>query len=289
VTSQEPITQPSADTDAPETQVIIAPLAPAPVFVDSTGRRRRTLRRVSYAFGALVMLYAGLVSVSLAGGPVSSSAVLGIPDLADGSVTGTGVDGDDRVTRPSPISTPSRATPRPVFVADQLPQRGDLTAHAGGRTAAPPRSPATRPKPSKSPSPRASATKKVESTTVPSAPSSSTPTPSTSASAPVPAPPGGSSGSGGSGGSSDTGGVGGGSVMTDGSAVDGSSAGGPAGSSGSAGGGGSASGGETVAEDAVETSTADGALSAEEAEENAADVSGEGTAQPAGESAGVTA
>jgi hypothetical protein len=67
------------DPAEPQTNLI----APAPVFVDAEGRRARLLRRLAYAFGALVLVYGGLISVSLAGGPVRSSAVLPLPLLED--------------------------------------------------------------------------------------------------------------------------------------------------------------------------------------------------------------
>src|SRR3712207_1200941 len=100
-----------------ETEVIVVS-TPAPVFVDSTGRRRRVLRRLAYGFGALCMLYGGLVSVSLAGGPVSSSAVLPLPDLHG--------DPDEQVAEDRPVPSVAPAvtpTPRSMFVTEALPRR----------------------------------------------------------------------------------------------------------------------------------------------------------------------
>jgi hypothetical protein len=81
VTSQEPRTPFSANADEMHETEVIVVSTPAPVFVDSARRRRRVLRRLTYGFGALCMLDGDLVSVSLAGGPVSSGAVLPLPDL----------------------------------------------------------------------------------------------------------------------------------------------------------------------------------------------------------------
>src|SRR3954468_18980125 len=109
---QEPNNPPFADVEIPDTQVIdVAP--PSPVFVDSTGRRRRLLRRVAYGFGALCMVYGGLISVSLAGGPVSSSGVRPLPGLADDS-------GDEEevvLARPSPTPIPAttRTNTQPIL------------------------------------------------------------------------------------------------------------------------------------------------------------------------------
>jgi hypothetical protein len=46
----------------------------APVFVDATGRRRRQVRRVAYAVGAVCMTYTGLVGASVIGDPVRPAA-----------------------------------------------------------------------------------------------------------------------------------------------------------------------------------------------------------------------
>ena len=113
MTSQEPKTPQFVDHDIPDTEVIVVS-APAPVFVDSTGRRRKVFRRLAYAFGALCMLYGGLVSVSLAGGPVSSSAVLPLPDLH-------GDDDEIVEARPSPTPIPTVTTaPQTRFLTEAL-------------------------------------------------------------------------------------------------------------------------------------------------------------------------
>ena len=89
---------------------------PAPVFVDSTGRRRRLLRRLAYGFGAFCMVYGGLISLSLAGGPVSPSAVLPFPGLAEHG---------------TPTSCPStRRHPTPRSTAAPTPTRARLIHRA---------------------------------------------------------------------------------------------------------------------------------------------------------------
>lgn len=82
MTLPESHSAPLADPEIPDTEVILVP-EPARVFVDTTGRRRRLLRRAAYAVGAFCMVYGGIVVVSLAGGPVSPHAVLPIPDLIE--------------------------------------------------------------------------------------------------------------------------------------------------------------------------------------------------------------
>jgi len=174
VTSQEPRTPHSADRDIPDTEVIVVS-SPAPVFVDSTGRRRRLLRRLSYAFGGLCVLYGGLVSVSLAGGPVSSNAVLPLPDLRDDDQEAAG-------PKPAPIPAPSvSAQPPGQFITESLRRR---SAPADLNRVAEPRPPAPTPPPVKTPTTAPTSAKPVESATVPSDPTPASPAPS--ATTPVP-------------------------------------------------------------------------------------------------------
>jgi uncharacterized membrane protein YgcG len=161
VTLQEQESTQSDDRDIRDTEVIVVP-APSPVFVDTTGRRRRLLRRLSYAFGAVCMLYGGLVSVTLAGGPVSTSAILPLPDL-----------GDAAAARPSPTPLSPLGSPKARAIIEALPRR-DLVAAETDRFVANRRA--------ATPSPRASskpATPKPSTTT--SRPVESTPTPKPSA------------------------------------------------------------------------------------------------------------
>ncbi|MFC7482240.1 hypothetical protein ACFQX7_22545 [Luedemannella flava] len=80
--------------------------AGAPVFVDSSGRRRRRVRLISYGLGAVCLTFTTLVLVSLAVGPVSPDQVG--PLFADGP-TGPAITGA--------AARPSSAPPRPPVVA----------------------------------------------------------------------------------------------------------------------------------------------------------------------------
>jgi hypothetical protein len=230
VTLQEPQNPPTADVDMPDTEVIVV-AHPSPVFVDSTGRRRRMLRKVAYGFGALCMVYGGLVSVSLAGGPVSSSAVLPLPNLDDDEE-------DAVVARPSPTPEPvaKRTSTQPVL--EVFPRQGAPVTRIREARAVPSRTPApvaTTRKPAAGPSksPSKSTTpskpKPVESTITD--PPSSGPSPVVTGSS-GPIPPGNP-------------GVGGGQAGGDGTSG-GGQAGGSGGSGGQAGGD-STSGGDTGA------------------------------------------
>jgi hypothetical protein len=154
VTSQEPQTSHHTDPDTPETEIIAVPEA-APVFVDSTGRRSRLLRWVALAFGVLLVAYGGLVSISLAGGPVSSSAVLPLPGLDDGEE-----DGNEPQPQPSPTPDPT-----PVIT----PARQILESATRGRSEQP------RPVASTSATASAKPAKSTKPTPTPSASSSSSP------------------------------------------------------------------------------------------------------------------
>ncbi len=213
MTSQEPQTPFSANVDEMHETEVIVVSTPAPVFVDSTGRRRRVLRRLAYGFGALCMLYGGLVSVSLAGGPVSSSAVLPLPDLHDRADRPVAVD------RPAPSTAPAvTPAPRSLFVTEALPGR-PVSATSSIRPDGPrppaataKRRPSATPGPNR-PTPRPTVTTRpVESVKTPTSSPSPTPTATPDETAPVPPvdppPPAGGTGGGGSGGTG--GGTGGG-------------------------------------------------------------------------------
>ncbi|GGK83786.1 hypothetical protein [Mangrovihabitans endophyticus] len=177
MTLQEPKNPLSADHDIPDSTQVIVVSAPSPVFVDSTGRRRRFLRRLSYAFGAIVMIYSGLVSVSVAGGPVSSKAVLPLPDL------GSKRNEDVRPDPPPPGSTPGpvATSPAGMVIAGGLPRVAPSTRQVAETTVVSPRRRST-PPPSRTPTAKPSTTK--PSTTTPSA----TPSAKTTTATPKPQP-----------------------------------------------------------------------------------------------------
>jgi hypothetical protein len=209
----EPETPLSVDRDIPDTEVI-ALSAPTPVFVDSTGRRRKMLRRLAYAFGALCMLYGGLISVSLAGGPVSSSAILPLPDLP--------LHAAKAPPKPSRTPVPTVTTPAPAeFAAGPLTRRAVDFGRTTRRTPAVIPAPATT-KPTVTPTsshPLESAT--TSKSSAGPTPTSASPTPSKSASSspvvPPPSPPTSpttKSDTGGTGGGAGSGGAGGGEETT---------------------------------------------------------------------------
>jgi len=201
---QEPRNQPSAELDGPDTHVMIAPEQPSPVFVDSTGRRSRLLRRTAYGFVVVCMVYGGLVSVSLAGGPVSTNAIL--PLIADG-----GPESGTNLAQPTPIPAPATKSPSPTPKATVIdastPRRFGPTRTLEHAVA--PKPPVTKPKKSTAPPKTTPPTTKPTSRPVESAtttpPASATPstpatTPPTTKAAPAPKPPAATTGTGGTGG-----------------------------------------------------------------------------------------
>jgi hypothetical protein len=188
VTTQDSQHPQTADQRIPDTEVI-AVATPAPVFVDSTGRRSRMLRRMALAFGILVVSYGGLVSVSLAGGPVNSSAVLPLPGLDDEKA-----DPVPPRPNPAPATSPATAAARPPVESTVTPARpvdrpvapaAEPVRPAKSAPARTTKAPAAKPAPAKvSPTPTASTTKPTESTTTTPAAN-----PTTSSKAPEPAPP----------------------------------------------------------------------------------------------------
>ena len=237
MTSQEPENPQIIECDIPDTEVVIPASQPAPVFVDTTGRRSRLMRRVAYGFGGLVMLYGGLLSVSLAGGPVRSSAVLPLPGLEPDATTDT-----KAPARPSPTPAPatSHAPPAsPLFITDALPRRTTatgkvsprlestrITSKAGPATTGVTKKPTTRPA---TPKPSRTTSHPVESTTTPATTPGTTPatTPATAAPEPPSSGQGGGSGTGGTRtggttGGSGSGGSGGGTSGGTGSSSNGS-------------------------------------------------------------------
>jgi hypothetical protein len=178
----EPETSLPADRDIPDTEVI-ALSAPTPVFVDSTGRRRKVLRRLAYVFGGLCLIYGGLISVSLAGGPVSSSAILPLPDLP----IGAGKPAAKARLRPAPTT----AAPPTQFAAAPLVRHPvDFSRTAGARrtpTVIPPPTSAIGKPGGRSSSGTSHALESATTATTTTPGSSSPTTPATSPSSPAPA------------------------------------------------------------------------------------------------------
>jgi hypothetical protein len=171
VTKQEPENPNFADSGTLDTEVLSLPSA-APVFVDESGRRRKLLRRVAYGFGALCMAYGGLVSVSLAGGPVSSSVVLPLPELGDDDKA---ADAAPMPPMPAPTTPPTSQPPRLITESlrrPSTPSRDTRRAEAPRATRTPSHSPAPvrgTPTPSRTKS-------RTESGTVKPTPTGATPT-----------------------------------------------------------------------------------------------------------------
>jgi hypothetical protein len=65
--------------EGPTEKIDQAGEAPDPVFVDDSGKRRKRIRMAFFGLGGLGLLYAGLVGVSLAGGPLNPESLIPFP------------------------------------------------------------------------------------------------------------------------------------------------------------------------------------------------------------------
>jgi hypothetical protein len=71
------VAEPSTPPDPPTPSPVID-LDVSPIFVDSTGHRRRRARRLAWAVAAVCMIYLALFGAGLAGRPVNPSAPSGV-------------------------------------------------------------------------------------------------------------------------------------------------------------------------------------------------------------------
>ncbi|MFI6463019.1 hypothetical protein [Streptomyces sp. NPDC050538] len=126
-----PAARPNTDEDAT-----------APVFVDSTGRRGRRIRRVAYAAGALCAAYTGVLALSFMGAtPFAPRTVLPVPGLPSekpGTVRETPLPGGSVASASGGASTSPSGVPGP----SALPT---LSSSGSGRPSAPVTDPGTSP------------------------------------------------------------------------------------------------------------------------------------------------
>ncbi len=134
----------------------------APVFVDSSGRRGRRIRRVAYAAGALCAAYTGVLALSFMGAtPFAPRTVLPVPGLPSekpSAVTETprgDLPGESVTHSPGGASTSPSALPTdsPSGGSPSTPVTGPVTSPAPTASSSPTgSSPATGPTDSGSPS-----------------------------------------------------------------------------------------------------------------------------------------
>jgi len=119
---------------------VLDPELESPVFVDPSGRRRRTLRAIVIAGGIVTVGYLSVVLLAVLGAPLPPAARLPVPPQVDsGSTTGastttattpdlaelgpasTDDPGTTRTTRTSSAGTPkpSTSTPAPTTTSDR--------------------------------------------------------------------------------------------------------------------------------------------------------------------------
>ncbi|MFF3558480.1 hypothetical protein ACFYXS_00305 [Streptomyces sp. NPDC002574] len=175
-----------AGIDDPETELISLP---GPVFVDSSGRRARVVRRAGWAIGAACSLYTAALVLSLSGAtPIAPKTLLPLPGVPSTAPDDAGSSGTGEVDVPAdqaappataglfragtdPAPSPSGGA-RPHATTSPSP-RTSPTGHAGVSTS---------PKASTSPSPRTTRTAPTSVSSTPSASVSQSAGPSASSS-----------------------------------------------------------------------------------------------------------
>ncbi|WP_431953347.1 hypothetical protein [Actinacidiphila sp. bgisy167] len=176
VWSQAPAEEAGSDAGTPEPKTG-APALPGPVFVDSSGRRARAVRRAGWLVGAACSVYTAALALSVSGTtPIAPKTLLplpGVPSTApdDAGSAGTGeldepaeqaappVTGDSREAGAVAAPTPSGSTglapsPRPSASPAQRPAEDGGAPDAPRATA----TAAATPAPTPTPTPTADAT-----------------------------------------------------------------------------------------------------------------------------------
>ncbi|SHN26353.1 hypothetical protein [Cryptosporangium aurantiacum] len=161
------------NSDTVQVEVLPEDIVVAPVFVDSTGKRKRRFRTLGFVAGGLGVAYAAMLGLSFAGGPIAPNALLPVPGMPTAAP----------LANPEPESSMSA-------VSDEQIARGDSNERGFriGSTATPkPGSTSGTPKPG-APTPKPSATTAKPpvvpaptKTTVVPTPSKTTPAPTTPA------------------------------------------------------------------------------------------------------------
>jgi len=136
---------------------------PDPVFVDDTGKRRRRIRLAFYAVGAVSLTYAGLVAVSLLGGPLKPEQLIPFPQTFNrpanstpAPMTGEAAHSLKKTAHPGvtprPSGKPGTANPANAIVAPPTLPVANGTPGPGA-TPTPEATPTPTPTPTPSPNP----------------------------------------------------------------------------------------------------------------------------------------
>lgn len=176
------------------------PDATGPVFVDSTGRRGRTIRRVAYGLGALCAAYTVVLVLSFMGAtpfaPKTMLPVPGVPSGEPGTVGETtrpdlpGTPTSPRIPSASPTDVPGLPVPTPSASGTaSSPGAGEpsgtaTTSGPSGTPSASPSSPSTSESPTTSPAESGSSPPESPTTTTGGTGTPSTDESATSAAAP---------------------------------------------------------------------------------------------------------
>ncbi|MEU1616456.1 hypothetical protein ABZ479_04030 [Streptomyces sp. NPDC005722] len=93
-----------AGTPEPETELIALP---GPVFVDSSGRRARAVRRAGWAIAAACSVYTAALALSLSGAtPIAPKTLLPLPGVPSTAPDDAGSSGTGEVDEPADQAVP---------------------------------------------------------------------------------------------------------------------------------------------------------------------------------------
>ncbi|GAA3393668.1 hypothetical protein GCM10020369_60130 [Cryptosporangium minutisporangium] len=123
------------NSDTQQVEVLPEEIVAVPVFVDSTGKRKRRFRTLGFVAGGVGVAYAAMLGLSFAGGPIAPNSLLPVPGMptaaplantepessmsavSDEEIAredgGDGGDGEDRIASTSTPRPGATVTPKP--------------------------------------------------------------------------------------------------------------------------------------------------------------------------------
>lgn len=140
-----------AGTPEPETELIALP---GPVFVDSSGRRARAVRRAGWLVGAACSVYTAALALSLSGAtPIAPKTLLPLPGVPSTAPDDAGSSGTGELDEPADQAAPPATAGFIRAGAAAAPSPSGAVRLVSSPVPVPPR-PSARPRAAGSPAPR---------------------------------------------------------------------------------------------------------------------------------------
>ncbi|MFE0630065.1 hypothetical protein ACFW3D_24255 [Streptomyces sp. NPDC058864] len=144
VWSETPADEAGSEAGAPEPETELIAL-PGPVFVDSSGRRARAVRRAGWLVGAACSVYTAALALSLSGAtPIAPKTLLPLPGVPSTAPDDGGSSGTGELDEPADQAAPP-ATAGFVRAGAAAAPSPSVTARAATSSPSPSTSPTTRP------------------------------------------------------------------------------------------------------------------------------------------------